>query len=88
VSQGSGVKSCIVNNFILFTMQDLTPDFLLKPLHSKLRGMRSHCLFTYGSGLRGIECVRMWIKDINFKLNQIVVRNGKGAERPGHRLPG
>ena len=32
----------------------------------------------YGCGLRGIECVRLRIMDIDFKMNQIVVRNGKG----------
>jgi len=32
----------------------------------------------YGSGLRGIECVRLRVKDIDFGLNQILVRNAKG----------
>lgn len=32
----------------------------------------------YGSGLRGIECVRLRVKDIDFQLHQIIVRNGKG----------
>ena len=32
----------------------------------------------YGCGLRGIECARLRVKDIDFKLNQIVVRDGKG----------
>ena len=30
----------------------------------------------YGSGLRVIECVRLRIKDIDFEMNQIVVRDG------------
>ena len=34
----------------------------------------------YGCGLRGIECVRLRVKDIDFKLNQIVVRDGKGRK--------
>ncbi|UCF91382.1 MAG: integron integrase [Desulfobacterales bacterium] len=34
----------------------------------------------YGSGLRGIECVRLRIKDIDFGLNQIMVRDGKGKK--------
>ncbi|MCF8067568.1 MAG: integron integrase, partial [Desulfobacterales bacterium] len=34
----------------------------------------------YGSGLRLIECVRLRVKDIDFGMNQIIVRNGKGAK--------
>ena len=34
----------------------------------------------YGCGLRGIECVRLRIKDADFQLNQIVVRDGKGKK--------
>jgi integron integrase len=34
----------------------------------------------YGSGLRVIECVRLRIKDIDFELNQIIVRDGKGKK--------
>ncbi len=32
----------------------------------------------YGSGLRLMECVRLRVKDLDFGLNQVVVRNGKG----------
>ncbi len=32
----------------------------------------------YGSGLRLMECVRLRIKDIDFEMNQITVRSGKG----------
>jgi integron integrase len=41
-----------------------------------LNKLRSQIL--YGSGLRIMECLRLRIKDIDFKLNQIVVRSGKG----------
>lgn len=34
----------------------------------------------YGCGLRGIECVRLRVKDVDFKMNQIIVRNGKGQK--------
>jgi len=34
----------------------------------------------YGSGLRLMECVRIRVKDIDFELNQVVVRDGKGAK--------
>ena len=34
----------------------------------------------YGCGLRVIECVRLRVKDLDFAMNQIVVRNGKGKK--------
>ncbi|MCP4896638.1 MAG: integron integrase [bacterium] len=34
----------------------------------------------YGTGMRLMECLRLRIKDIDFALNQIVVRNGKGGK--------
>jgi len=34
----------------------------------------------YGSGLRGSECLRMRVKDLDFAHHQIVVRDGKGAK--------
>jgi len=34
----------------------------------------------YGSGLRLAECLRLRVKDIDFQLNQIAVRDGKGAK--------
>ena len=34
----------------------------------------------YGSGLRLMECVRLRVKDIDFKYQNIVVRDGKGGK--------
>jgi len=34
----------------------------------------------YGCGLRGIECVRLRVKDVDFGLNHIMVRDGKGQK--------
>ncbi len=34
----------------------------------------------YGAGLRVMECVRLRVKDIEFEMNQIVVRDGKGKK--------
>ena len=34
----------------------------------------------YGAGLRGIECVRLRVKDIDFDRNEITVRRGKGQK--------
>jgi site-specific recombinase XerD len=32
----------------------------------------------YGSGLRLMECIRLWAKDVDFAYNHIVVRDSKG----------
>ena len=34
----------------------------------------------YGAGLRLMECVRLRIKDLDFQMHQIIVRDGKGAK--------
>ena len=34
----------------------------------------------YGCGLRVMECVRLRVKDIDFAMNQIIVRDGKGKK--------
>ena len=34
----------------------------------------------YGCGMRGIECVRLRVKDVDFELNHIIVRDGKGQK--------
>jgi len=34
----------------------------------------------YGCGLRVMECIRLRVKDIDFAMNQIVVRDGKGQK--------
>jgi integron integrase len=34
----------------------------------------------FGSGLRAMECLRLRVKDIDFEMNQIVVRDGKGQK--------
>ena len=34
----------------------------------------------YGAGLRGIECVRLRVKDLEFDRNEIVVRRAKGQK--------
>ena len=41
----------------------------------------------YGCGLRGIECVRLRVKDADFGLNHILVRNGKGQKDRTTVLP-
>ncbi len=34
----------------------------------------------YGCGLRVMECVRLRVKDIDYAMNQVVVRDGKGKK--------
>ncbi len=34
----------------------------------------------YGSGLRLMECIRLRVKDVDFGMNQIIVRDGKGKK--------
>lgn len=41
----------------------------------------------YGAGLRGIECLRMRVKDIDFERNEIDVRRGKGQKDRVTMLP-
>ena len=41
---------------------------------------RLMAMLMYGCGLRLMECVRLRVKDIDFSMNQIVVRDGKGAK--------
>ena len=36
----------------------------------------------YGFGLRVLECVRLRVKDVDFAMSQIMVRDGKGVVSP------
>jgi integron integrase len=46
----------------------------LKGIHWIIGGL------LYGSGLRLMECVRLRVKDVDFRSRQLVVRSGKGAK--------
>ena len=41
---------------------------------------RLMALLMYGSGLRVSECIRLRVKDIDFDMNSLLVRNGKGGK--------
>ena len=41
----------------------------------------------YGSGLRLTECLRLRVKDIEFDMNQVLVRSGKGEKDRATMLP-
>ena len=45
-------------------------------------------MLLYGSGLRLMECARLRMKDVDFSMNQIVVRAGKGDKDRHTMLPG
>src|SRR5215510_11635165 len=48
---------------------------------SKLQGTpRLMATLLYGSGLRVLECARLRVQDVDFAMNQIVVRDGKGSK--------
>jgi len=42
----------------------------------------------YGFGLRLMECIRLRVKDVDFGMNQIMVRDGKGKKDRVTVLPG
>lgn len=41
----------------------------------------------YGTGMRLMECIRLRIKDVDFALNQILIRDGKGRKDRRTMLP-
>jgi integrase len=57
---------------------------VLSNLHGEFHLMAS---LLYGSGLRLTECMRLRIKDIDFNLNEIIVRAGKGDNDRRTLLP-
>jgi integron integrase len=44
-------------------------------------------LLLYGAGLRLLECCHLRVKDIDFAMNQIVIRDGKGRKDRVTMLP-
>jgi site-specific recombinase XerD len=50
---------------------------VISELHGTPRLMAT---LLYGSGLRLLECARLRVQDIDVAMNQIVVRDGKGAK--------
>jgi site-specific recombinase XerD len=44
-------------------------------------------MLMYGSGLHVLECLRLRVKDIDFSLQQIIVRDGKGGKDRRSILP-
>jgi integrase len=63
--------------------RDEAQEVLLQ-LNGEFRLMAS---LLYGSGLRLTECLKLRIKDIDFSLNEIIVRAGKGDNDHWNILP-
>ena len=60
----------------------------IKAILDKLSGIHwLMAVLLYGAGLRLMECLRLWVKDIDFDLNQIVVRDAKGGKDRVTMLP-
>jgi len=55
---------------------------------SRLEGTpRLVATLLYGTGMRLLECLRLRVQDIDFGLNQILIRDGKGAKDRRTMLP-
>jgi len=55
---------------------------------SRLSGVQwLMAMLLYGSGLRLLECLRLRVKDLEFGMNQILVRDGKGEKDRITMLP-
>lgn len=60
----------------------------VKRVTDKMTGLpRLMAELLYGTGMRLMEGVRLRVKDIDFDLNQIIVRDGKGAKDRVTMLP-
>ena len=65
----------------------MTKDESLKIINALTGVHQLMAKLLYGSGLRLMECVRLRVKDIDFKRFQIVVREAKGSKDRVKMLP-
>ena len=65
----------------------MSKDETLKVIRALEGVHRLMGMLLYGSGLRLMECVRLRVKDVDFGLNQIIVRDGKGDRDRATVLP-
>ena len=60
----------------------------MKAVLSHLRGeQRLIAFFMYGTGMRLMECLRLRVKDIDFKSGEVTIREGKGDKDRLTMLP-
>lgn len=65
----------------------MSRDEVRKVIDSLEGRFRLMGVLLYGTGLRLMELVRLRVKDVDFQLNQIVVRDGKGEKDRVTMLP-
>ncbi len=65
----------------------MTPEEVDRLLSCLNGDNRLFCEILYGSGLRVIEGLRLRVKDIDFDMKQVLVRNGKGRKDRVTMLP-
>ena len=78
------VKSAKRSERIPVVLTKKEADSVLSALEG-LYWVTAHIL--YGAGLRIMECVRLRVKDIDFEMNEITVRDGKGKKDRRTVLP-
>jgi integron integrase len=60
----------------------------IRAILQRLDGVpRLMAILLYGAGLRLLECCRLRVKDVDFAMNQITVRDGKGQKDRPTMLP-
>jgi site-specific recombinase XerD len=65
----------------------LTRDEVKRVLHHLEAPTWLMASLLYGAGLRLMECLRLRVKDVDFALHQLTVREGKGAQDRVTMLP-
>lgn len=65
----------------------LSPEEARKVIDSLEGRLRLMGLLLYGTGLRLMELVRLRVRDVDFSLNQIIVRDGRGEKGRATILP-
>lgn len=65
----------------------LTKPEALRVLHAMVGVPQVMAKLLYGSGVRGLECVRVRVKDVDFAQHILLVRDGKGEKDRITMLP-
>lgn len=89
---GLGRKLGLVSGVIRAKRPERLPVVLSKEevrhVFDHMRGVpRLMAMLLYGSGLRLLECCQLRVKDLDWALNQLVVRSGKGGKDRYTTLP-
>lgn len=89
---GLGRKLGLVSGVVRARRPERLPVVLSKDevrhVIDRMRGVpRLMAMLLYGSGLRLLECCQLRIKDLDWGLNQLVVRSGKGGKDRYTTLP-